>query len=427
MFKNPDIVDVLIIGAGIAGLGAAHRLKNSGLNVTIIEARNRIGGRTWTDYNLGVPFDHGASWIHGVDNNPIVELAKQCDARFKETNFPGGCLLFDKQLQLIPTQQLLEFDSEFKDMLNQGGVYARSLTHDISLTQAIAACAPSKIRESDIFNWRLELLTSYTGANEESLSAGFWDQEEILSGGNYLMLNGYGPIIDYLAKNCNISLNNKVTSINYENTNIVVTTQQGNFLARTVLITVPLGVLQLGNINFVPELPAYKKQSIARLQMGVLDKITLKFPNVFWPAQQAIGYCEENYHTAPIFINYHYYFKQPILVGFVAGELAQRLEQDDDKIIVQQAIEKLHQLFGSNIPAPNAALITRWANDEFSYGSYSYIPVGASGKDYAVLAEPVANRIFFAGEATHRQYPASTHGAYLSGIREAERIEDLLR
>ncbi len=100
-------------------------------------------------------------------------------------------------------------------------------------------------------------------------------------------------------------------------------------------------------------------------------------------------------------------------------------EKLSDNSIVGEAMRILKDMFGNNIPNPSAIFRTKWAEDPYSFGSYSYIPVGASGQDYDMMAEPVANKLFFAGEATHRQFPGQTHGAYLSGMREAERIMSL--
>jgi monoamine oxidase len=126
--------------------------------------------------------------------------------------------------------------------------------------------------------------------------------------------------------------------------------------------------------------------------------------------------------SIPVFFNLHNFTKQPILVGYSGGERARQLENFSDIEIIEKTKQYFKKIFGTKIPDPESYTNTRWSQDPFSYGSYSYIPPGASINDYQTIAEPIANKIFFAGEATSAQHSATTHGAYLSGIREADRI-----
>jgi monoamine oxidase len=416
------IGNVIIIGAGIAGLAAAKKLNEAGCKVTVLEARNRIGGRTWTEHDLGIPFDIGASWIHGTIRNPILGFIKQYNIALKKTDF-ASCLLFNEEGHIIPKEKVDEFDKKFMNLLSHASELARKKDQDISLQEALMTEGNKEELNDPMYFWRAIFFTGYTGADYNFLSAKYWDSEEILEGGNHLLLSGYEPIILGLAQDIDVQLNTEVMDINYHGKEIRIKTNRNEFIANAVIVTVPLGVLKNNKINFDPKLPQTKQQAIEKLQMGLLDKIALKFPTCFWPNDyQIIGYLSSNYWTAPGFLNYYCYFNQPILLGLPGAGLARQLEKLDDETIIYRTMEVLRKLFGSNIPNPVASKITRWAQDPFSYGSYSYIPVGASDKDYDILAESVDNKIFFAGEATHRQHPASVHGAYLSGIRAAEEI-----
>ena len=204
---------------------------------------------------------------------------------------------------------------------------------------------------------------------------------------------------------------------------IKVITDKKHYEADKVIVTVPLGILKKETIKFHPSLPDHKKQAIDNLGMGVLDKIVLKFPRAFWPQdKRVITYFSENYSGIYWFHNFYAHFSSPILIGFIGGDAARELEKRDNKSILQEVMELLQKLFGHSIPNPLDYFITRWANDPFAYGSYSYIPLGASGRDYDLLAEPIEDKVFFAGEATDKHFFATTHGAYFSGIRAAERI-----
>ncbi len=191
-------------------------------------------------------------------------------------------------------------------------------------------------------------------------------------------------------------------------------------------MTVPLGILKKNIIQFTPSLPQKKIEAINKLEMGVLDKIALKFDNIFWPKEaQVLSWIAKEYRNISWFINYASFSNEPVLVASVAGDLALKLEQLDDKALVERAMDTLRYLYGKNIPNPTDYIITRWGQDPFTYGSYSYIPVGASGADYDVLAQSVQNKLYFAGEATIKEFPGTVHGAYWSGIREAEKIIQL--
>jgi monoamine oxidase len=267
-------------------------------------------------------------------------------------------------------------------------------------------------------------LTLYTGADSTDLSAQYWDEDEVmLEGGNHIMLDGYDILVRGLAENIDIHLNTTVTHIHHHDSVVTVVTPAETYQADAVIVTLPLGILKQGNVIFDPALPQAKQDAIAHLKMGVLDRVILKFPYVFWPADcQIVTYFSEQYPGVEWFLNYDKYFHQPILMGFIGGSLAKESEKKSDAIMKEDVMKKLREYFGDDVPEPTAFLMTRWAEDPYTLGSYSYIPIGASGHDYDVLAEPVGQKIFFAGEATNKFFPGTTHGAYLSGQREADRL-----
>ncbi|MED6139225.1 hypothetical protein PIB30_081836 [Stylosanthes scabra] len=202
------------------------------------------------------------------------------------------------------------------------------------------------------------------------------------------------------------------------------------FRGDMVLCTVPLGVLKKGSIEFVPELPQRKKDAIHRLGFGLLNKVAILFPYNFWGGNiDTFGHLTEDLSMRGEFFLFYSYSSVSggaLLVALVAGDAAIRFEMMSPVESVRRVLDILKDIYnpkGIVVPEPVQAVCTRWGKDHFAYGSYSYVAVGSSGDDYDILAESVGNgRLFFAGEATSKQYPATMHGAFLSGMREAANI-----
>ena len=435
--KSPVMnqTQVLIIGAGIAGLAAARELKAKGIRATILEGRSRIGGRVYSDRSLNnLPLDIGASWIHGIDNNPIYKLAQSGNIKTLETDYEeielygNNKFLSDREQELID-QRLANILKETTKIRKQRTAQNQA---DISLRTALEEViingdrqlSAQQLRELD---YAINTTIEHEYATDVSnLSLSYWDQDwdqdSEIDGKDVLFPGGYSQIIDLVAENLDIKLNQIVKKITYNNQGVVVTTNQGNFSAEKVIITLPLGVLKKGSVEFSPSLPEPKVNAINRLGMGVLNKLYLQFPQVFWDKEtHLLGYISINKGEWAEWINIYRYTKQPVLLGFNAGSYGTSIESLTDTAIISRAMQTLQQMYGS-IPQPVGHLITRWQQDPFSYGSYSYMATGATPSDRKILAEPVNSRLFFAGEATSQQHPATVHGAFLSGVEAAKKI-----
>lgn len=422
--NNPQ---VLIIGAGIAGLAAADKLTAEGISNLVVEARDRIGGRIHTDTSLGVPVSLGAQWIHGTAENPIKELADALNLEYKDSGF-SHVVVYDRSGKLIPFEKVVTFYEDFNRYLVAANKYAFRQEKDVSLASALKAVidlvgAPKLTL--DLMKVARTRLAMYTGANLESLSGRHWDDESLLPGGHPIMLNGFTPIVEALARNCHLILNNAITEIQKADNKLIVKSQNNVWDVKYVILTVPLGVLKQNHIRFIPELPLEKKRSIEKLDMGVLNNLVLKFPRVFWPNVEGMQYSEETDFS--IFTNLHFFYKQPILMARLAGENAKTFEKLDDNEIIKKVMKVLKHIFGKDIPSPEKYLFTRWHNDPFAYGSYTYIPVGASGEDFDSMSTTVSSHLFFAGEATSRTHPGTVHGAFTSGVRAAESILKIVK
>lgn len=421
-------ITILVIGAGIAGLAAAQRLRQSGFDVVVLEGRDRIGGRIWTDNSLGLPIDMGAAWIHGVKGNPITKLASEFDAGHVYTDY-DSLVAYDFRGKKISDADIEAVQIQFERLFKQAEKLADDEDVDISIGAALDRVIEDATISEDVrhqLNWARSEIALEMAADCSKLSMWSFGDDEEYSGGNHIFKKGYSQIVNGIARDLDIKLKHTVQQIKYSDQKIIITTDRGEFSGDGAVVTLPLGVLKNKDVAFTPALPKQKQKAIDRLGMGVLDKVVLKFPSVFWPKDKDfLEYVSNVPSEFPEFLNLAKSLGEPVLVGLVADGFARSLEKKSDAEIQNLAMTVLKNMFGSSIPNPSMIKVTRWANDAFSHGSYSHLAVGAEGTDYEALSEPVGKALFFAGEATNRKYPATVHGAYLSGIREADRIAAL--
>ncbi len=418
--------EVLVIGAGMSGLAAARTLADKGVSVIVLEARDRIGGRTWTNSSLGLPLDLGASWIHGIKNNPMTDLAKRFGANVVPTDYENG-ILFDSDGSEVSDSDYAEIEDLFESIFEEVAAMQEDTDEDMSLQQAF----DEVVSERDLSEDELRKLQFYVhqetaleyGADPADLSLWEWDQDEVFGGKDVVFPNGYSQITNGLAQGLDIRLNEKVTRISYSADSVEVNTSSGVFGGEKVIVTLPLGVLKQASVKFEPSLPASKQSAIDRLAMGVLNKVYLKFPETFWNQEiENFGYLGEKLGEWSDWMSFVPYVGAPVLMAFHGGEKGFAIENLSDDEIIAGAMKTLRVIYGDAIPEPEGYLITRWGKDPFSFGAYSHIPPFASGDDYDALFEPVDDILYFAGEATSREYPATQHGAYLTGVAAAEEI-----
>lgn len=426
-----DDIEVVVVGAGVAGLAAAQTLQQDGYRVVVLEARARYGGRVWTNRDLnGLALDMGASWIHGVDGNPLTELADELNIMRVETDYDNG-VTFYSDGSPMPDADADEYYSIFEEIIETAYVIAEERDHDLPLSEAIQLALVELEYEFDdeenqILAYFINTTIEHEYANRVGkLSAWYWNESEAYSGEDVVFPNGYDWLTDHLAQGLDIRLEMPVTQIDYAYEEGVRVRAGGQtFVAGAALVTVPLGVLKANAITFNPALPSSKQQAIQRLQMGILSKLYLQFPEIFWDEEaRFIGYVDaEARGRWGECLNLADVVKQPILLCFNAGQFGQEVESWSDADIIEGAMSMLRTIYGEAIPAPIGHLRTNWSNDRYSYGSYSSYGVGSTPDDIEALAESVADVLFFAGEATNLDYPGTVHGALMSGQRAADEL-----
>jgi monoamine oxidase len=420
---------VVVVGAGLAGLTAARALQEAGVAVQVLEARDRPGGRLWTAEVGGAPVDMGGAWFHGVNGSPLADFADAHgigytrDRAREDAGFDAvaGAPLDDAAWDWM--DEAYEGFPQDLDALREG------LGPDASLADARAAWlagrgwtgARARAGRFAIDQWHVAL--EYAGPPEETSLRWFWE-EGGFSGGDHLPDGGYGGVIDAMAEGLDIGFGRPVSAVTAVSGGLRLDTPQGPVDATHVIVTVPLGVLKAGSIAFSPALPAGKQAAIGRLQMGNLEKVVLRYDEAWFRPEGGGYYLAPNEDGAWAQVaDVTDAAGAPTLVVLAGGDFSRgRRAGLSTAAAVAEVQGVLAQVYGRTPPAPVATAMTDWTSDPLSFGSYSFVPVGASMDDMDTLAAPVDGRLLFAGEATFARYFGTAHGALLSGLREARRL-----
>ncbi|KAL5705217.1 Lysine-specific histone demethylase 1 1 [Ranunculus cassubicifolius] len=443
---------VIIVGAGIAGLAAARHLILLGFKVVILEGRKRPGGRVRTRKMSGkgngegegesvvAAVDLGGSVLTGINGNPLGVLARQLG--FPLHKVRDICPLYLPDGKAVDSEVDSRVEVSFNKLLDKVCKLREAMLEEVNCVDCSLGSALEAFRrtyqvaedsqERMLLDWHLANLEYANASLLSDLSMAFWDQDDPYEmGGDHCFIPGGNErFIRALADDIPIIYDQTVDKIQYGSDGIAVFAGGQVFRGDMALCTVPLGVLKRGSIEFVPELPIAKQEAIERIGFGLLNKVAMLFPYDFWGGEiDTFGHLTEDSSMRGEFFLFYSYSSVsggPLLVALVAGESAVNFESMSPVVAVDRVLDILKSIFarkGIQVPNPVQVVCTRWGKDKFTYGSYSYVAIGASGDDYDVLAESVGDgRLFFAGEATNRRYPATMHGALLSGLREAANI-----
>ncbi|KAL6838197.1 hypothetical protein ACP4OV_031979 [Aristida adscensionis] len=436
----PQPASVLVVGAGLAGLAAARQLRRFGLRVLVLEGRARPGGRVYTT-RLGedkAAVELGGSVITGIHANPLGVLARQLGVPLHKVRdrcplyYPDGRTVethLDRRIDLV-FNTLLDHATRLREAL-KGAAEGISLGEGIEKLRRFYHVARTH-EERMLLDWHLANLEFSNAGCLSELSLAHWDQDDPyeMGGDHCFLAGGNSRLVHALCDGVAVLYEKTVKRIEYGEDGVGVTVEGGQvFQADMVLCTLPLGVLKSGSVVFDPELPEQKLGAIKRLGFGLLNKVAMVFPHVFWDEDIDTFGClnKESSKRGEFFLFYSYHTVSggAVLIALVAGEAALEFEKVDPVVALHRVLGILRGIYGPKgvtVPDPIQSVCTKWGSDPFCSGSYSHIRVGSSGADYDILAESVNDRLFFAGEATNRAYPATMHGALLSGLREASKI-----
>src|SRR5258705_1958757 len=409
MSSLPSSVDVAIIGAGAAGLGAARALENSGLSVIVLEARVRVGGRAHTiQVAPDATFDLGCGWLHSADKNSFVKIAEQLNFEIDKNLPPWRERAVGNAFPQAERDDFIRALDEFNDRAEKAAGEARRNGRD---------CAASALLEpGNRWNPMIDAISTYiNGAELDTVS--ILDMEAYEDTNlNWRVRRGYGAMMAAYGARCRLAPDTQVKLIDHSGARLRIETSRGVLSCGKVIVTVPTNLIADESIRFHPALPA-KIDAARGLPLGLADKVVLALdqPEALPKEGNLRGATMRTamgtYHVRP--------FGQPCIEGFFGGTFARELENAGDGAFAAESIDQIVTLLGSDFRRKLKPLSeSRWAHDPFARGSYSHALPGHAG-DRAALAAPVDGRLFFAGEATSPNFFSTAHGARDSGERAA--------
>jgi monoamine oxidase len=401
-----DQYDVVVLGAGAAGLAAARRVRAGGLSVMVVEARDRIGGRAHT-VTPGWPLDLGCGWLHSADVNPFSAIAEKLGFEIDKSPPPW---MKQSGLQDVTAEEMARYRADF-DALESRLEEAAETGVDRPASELLDPDSP--------FNGALNAFSAaYNGAEFDQVSVLDYAAYED-SGVNWRLPDGYGALVSAYGAGVPVTLDAAVQTIDHSGALVRVSTSRGEVLGRAVIVCLPTDVIAGGGVRFTPDLPD-KVDAAAGLPLGLANKQFLHVDGgdelpVDGHLFRRLNRTETgSYHLRP--------FGRPLIEAYFGGRLARGLEAEGEGAFAAFAVDEMVGLLGSDWrkrlqPVAGSA----WASDPWARGSYSHALPDHAG-DRATLARPVADKLFWAGEATSPNAFSTAHGAYQSGIRAGEEV-----
>lgn len=404
---NPNVI---VVGAGAAGLSAAQSLRQAGYETVVLEAADYIGGRCVTDTTtFSAPFDRGGSWLHSAPINPLATIADKLGATLDKKPWVSSWVhslghdLTDDQIQGYQGYQ-----EKMWSAINAAGAQVGDRT------------TLSALPDGPWVQTAAQSIPQMLGGDADVTSAkDTFNYQE--AEGDWLVEGGLGAFVKDLHQDIPVHLNSPVTQVDYSGAGVQVTTPQGTLTADQLILTVSTNVLAAETIKFEPALPASKKEALEKLPTGLLNKVGIEFDPVWKEAVQ--GQMAEYHSSEDEFCSLLFgFYDSNLAVGFVAGRFADALEKEGQGAATDYCLSGLRTVFGSEVTKYiRRTDETAWRGNINTIGSYSYaVPGGTDARK--MLSEPLADRVFFAGEATMTNTYSTVHGAYLSGKQAADQI-----
>jgi len=396
--------DLLIIGAGAAGIGAAHAAQSAQLDYIVVEASHRVGGRGLTEELApGIPWDLGCHWLHSGSINPLVNVADCLGFHYNKTTLSRD---FHLRGQRLSNQEIVQYQHFAESIWNKIKQLDKD-GEDAALSELIDHSSPwaayysywqSLMTSQDVDQFSALDLVRYKDTNE-----------------NWPLREGFGRLLQQHAAGLNIGLNTAVKRIDWGGDGVIVETSRGSIKAKRAIITVSTGVLGARDIQFIPDLPLAKREAIDTLPLGCYNNFAMLF-NDGWPfdadAPDRIDFSDGND------INFAFKLRcsnWPYIYCAVAGRQARWLERQPIGMSQELMTTALVSIFGSGFERKITTFkSSAWGSDGWIKGAFSASKPGHANQR-SVLAEPLANRLFFAGEATSINAFCTAHGAWQSG------------
>jgi len=425
---------VVVVGAGISGLTIAAALKQAEVECVVLEARDRIGGRLHTVDLGGMPVDLGGSWIHHPIGNPLTAFSeRQGLQRLAGNPLPtiGGYDVAEaRRLSKTEIDDLV--DIQFEQFPAALDSLRRQLPEDANAAQAIEAFLrmrppgglPNRVIRQAL---RAEVeADASAGAEQQSLR---WIWNELEYEGDLfgdLPTDGYRSLVQSLAAGIDIRTSAVVESVVVTEAGVGVTLQGGEVEeASHVVITVPLGVLKSGGLDFRPPLPPDRREAIAQLGFGSYEKVVLVFDRSFWrdsAMSHSIVFPRAEDLAAMWFFDLDAFDAGPAIAAHLFHTVATSVRDWPPGSVVDWVRALISEASGLECLEPIATAVTSWSEDPYSMGSYTHVPPNAEPAYLDVIGQPVHGRILFAGEHTQSARMGYADGAFTSGIREAKRL-----
>ncbi|MEI2718157.1 MAG: NAD(P)/FAD-dependent oxidoreductase [Candidatus Nanopelagicales bacterium] len=414
--------DVIVIGAGAAGLMAARVLHRRGRSVIVLEARDRIGGRLDTSDALGVPVDMGASWLEGTKGNPVTRLAD--DFAIKRIRVGESLALYSDSHRWSRSQQNRAW-RKYRHAFRRALAWGEHIPDaDVSLARGFAATGNPIDSLAPGPRWflRSEIEDEYA-ADPNRLSLWYFWEDGEFAGRSAMFPGGYVQLAQGLAEGIDVRLSTIVTQVDHGPLGVAVRTAEGvTFSATQAIVTVPIPLLR--TMRFDPDLSPRQRTALAALDMGLLNKVALRFHRRAWPhGPDYFGLAGDSFAPVAEWWDLSRVTSKPVLVGLTAGAGADWVETNDDAAVADRVMRDLRHQTNWRLPDPEGVAVKRWRSEPWTRGSYSIRPPGATMADHRRLGEsPPGNPVLIAGEATDPVYPSTVHGALRSGRRAAAQI-----
>jgi monoamine oxidase len=403
----PRETDIVVIGAGAAGIAAARRIQAANRKVIVVEAAGRLGGRCWTDSTtFDVPFDRGARWLHNPETNPMVKLAR--NAGLDISAAPLG--------QKIRIGQRYARPGETEYFL--AALVRANRAIDEASRKGDVACASALAKDLGDWAGTTEFVLGANGTGKDLADVSVVDKARAQDRNAAIgCRQGIGALIAKLGEPIPVVLSTPANQINWSNREVAVETSAGKISARAAIVTVSSNVLAAGNIKFTPD-PKRQLDAAAKLSLGSYDRIALQLPGNPLGLARDEALIEQSNSTRTALLSANIAGSSLCLID-VGGSFGRDLSGQGEQAMVAFAVEWLNKLFGGDIAATaKKSSATRWNASPFTLGAMSVAAPGAQASR-KVLAEPMGN-LFLAGEATHETLWGTVDGAWESGERAAE-------